>query len=67
MEDKKELMEHLDEHIKYPATKEDIVAACNQMSHVPEEDKKMVEERLPEKTYNNSEEVAQALGMQQEE
>lgn len=59
----KEVMEHLDEHITYPATKGDIVKACNMMSDVPAEHKKWFEEKLPDGTYESAEEVKMALGM----
>ncbi len=56
------LKSHLMEHIeKWPASKVDIVAACNQMSDVPEDEKKKFQEMLPDKSYQNSEEVFQAM------
>ena len=58
-----ELMKHFDSDVTYPATKEDIVKACNDMSDVPEDDKKWVMEKLPDGTYQNADEVKMAMGM----
>jgi len=57
----KEIREHIKKHADYPATKADIVKACNLMSDVSSEDKKWFEKTLPEGTYNNSNEVLKAL------
>lgn len=53
---------HFDEHITYPATKQDIIDACNKMADVEAEDKKWVEDNLPDKTYMSADEVKEALG-----
>ena len=55
-------MEHLKAHQSYPATKADLVAACNNLSDFSEEDKREFESSLPEGTYNSADEVAKALG-----
>ncbi|MEK7556943.1 MAG: DUF2795 domain-containing protein [Patescibacteria group bacterium] len=55
--------QHLKEHVGYPATKADLVAACNGMSDFTAEDKKWFMDNLPEGTYNSAEEVEKALGM----
>ncbi|MBI2599971.1 DUF2795 domain-containing protein [Candidatus Daviesbacteria bacterium] len=60
---KSEMMEHLS-HVDYPASKQDLVDACEKMSDVPEEDKKWFTEKLPDQTYNSAEEVKTALGIQ---
>lgn len=59
---KDEMMKHLD-HVTYPASKEDFMAACNRMEHVTEGEKKWMMDNLPDKTYNSADEVKQALGM----
>ena len=59
----KEVMEHLDGHFTYPATKGEIVKACNMMSDVPEKHRKWFMEALPEGTYKNAEEVKAAVEM----
>ncbi len=53
-------MEHLN-HVDYPASKKDLVDACNEMSDVSEKDKKWFMENLPDKDYSNAGEVKQAL------
>lgn len=54
-------MKHMD-HVDYPASKEDLVKACNNMSDVSNEDKKWFMESLPEGSYNSPDEVKEALG-----
>ena len=57
-----ELMTHIREHIvKWPATRDEIVTACNNLEHVPEHERKFVTENLPEDTYANPEEVTKVL------
>ncbi len=57
-----ELKMHIREHIKdWPATKEDIISACNQMDHVDEEEKQKFIDMLPEGTYNSPGEVFGAM------
>lgn len=62
MKDIKNAMDHLKAHQEYPATKEDLVKTCNELSDFSEEDKKWFMDNLPERTYNSAEEVAEALG-----
>lgn len=50
-------LEHLKNHVEYPATKSDIVTACNNLSDVPQADKDWFEKNLPDRTYKNAEEV----------
>lgn len=59
-------IDHLKTHQKYPATKADLVAECDNLSDFSEEDKKEFAEKLPEGTYNSAEEVSTALGLQAE-
>lgn len=56
-------MMHLEDHVTYPATKDDLVKACNEMSDLSEEDKKWFEAKLPDGTYQSADEVKAALGM----
>ncbi|EKD84656.1 MAG: hypothetical protein ACD_38C00179G0003 [uncultured bacterium] len=56
-----EAVKHIDEHVMYPASKGDILAACNEMTEVPEEEKKWVSDRLPDKTYQSPQEVKAEL------
>jgi len=62
MQDVQNAMKHLREHQTFPATKAELVAACQGLSDFSEADKAEFESMLPEGTYNSAEEVAQALG-----
>jgi hypothetical protein len=52
---------HIKNHIDYPATKQEVIAACNNMSDVPSDDKEWVSKSLPEQTYRAPEDVVAAL------
>ena len=65
MENSSGAIGHLRDHQTYPATKADLVAACNSLSDFSEEDKREFENKLPEGTYNSAEEVMTALGLQE--
>ncbi len=56
--------DHLTSHQKYPATKAELVAECDNLSDFSEEDKKEFTEKLPEGSYNSAEEVVKALGLE---
>ena len=56
-------VEHLQEHQTYPATKEDLVAACNNLSDFRAEDKKWFSDNLPEGKYKSPGDVMMALSM----
>lgn len=55
-----EIFSHLN-HVAYPATKQDLVQACQEMSDVPEADKEWFAKNLPDKTYERPEDVKQTL------
>lgn len=55
-------MDHLKTHQKYPASKADLVAECDNLSDFSEEDKKEFMDTLPEGTYNSADDVVKALG-----
>lgn len=57
----RDTLDHLN-HVVYPASKQDLVEACNKMSDVPESDKKWFTENLPNRVYGNASEVKEALG-----
>ena len=67
MKDLKNASMHLKTHMDYPATKQELVDACNHMSEFSEEDKTWFAEHLPEGTYNSAEEVMRATGMPMEQ
>ncbi|OGG24586.1 hypothetical protein A3A79_05380 [Candidatus Gottesmanbacteria bacterium RIFCSPLOWO2_01_FULL_43_11b] len=57
--------DHLKTHIgKWPATKAELVAACNALSDFTPEDKAEFESKLPDGTYNSADDVMRALGME---
>lgn len=56
-----EMMAHLN-HVSYPASKQDLIQACENMSDMSQEDKQWFMERLPDRTFNDADEVKQALG-----
>ena len=69
MDDKamNEMHMHIREHVNYPATKKQILEACNMMSHVPGDARNMVEMKLKDdKTYMSAEEVMMDMGMEME-
>jgi hypothetical protein len=57
------IMTHINEHITYPATKDDIVMACDNMSDVTDEERMWVEDKLPDKMFDDPDEVRKALTM----
>ncbi|MDA4137031.1 MAG: hypothetical protein OK449_08590 [Thaumarchaeota archaeon] len=56
-----EELAHLKNHVKYPASRAQVVQACNDMSDVPASDKDWVERNLPEGNYGNATAVVSAL------
>lgn len=57
-----EVTRHLREHIqKWPATKDEIMSACNNISDIPAENKRWVVEYLPEGTYESPEEAEMVM------
>lgn len=63
MDDKNNAIKHLKEHQKYPATKEELVKECDNLSDFTKEDKKWFMTNLPERTYTSAEEVIETLGL----
>ncbi|HEY5620192.1 MAG TPA: hypothetical protein VIK88_00885 [Candidatus Bathyarchaeia archaeon] len=54
-------LEHLKHHIKYPANKTQVIAACNNMMDVPSADKEWVTKSLPESNFKVPDDVVKAL------
>lgn len=54
---------HIKEHMEYPATKKQIIEACNNMSDISEANKAWFAKTLPNKKYNSAEDVIKALKM----
>ena len=51
------------QHLKYPSAKGEILAACAEMSEMPEADREWIEQNLPDGTYKSADEVVKALGL----
>ena len=49
--------------MEFPATREQLVQACDGVSEVPTEERDWFMENLPDGTYNSAQEVLQALGI----
>jgi len=64
MDDVKGAIHHLNDHQDYPASKEEMVAECDNLSDFSDADKKWFTENLPDKTYNSAEEVLKALKLE---
>ena len=54
-------LEHIKHHIKYPANKAQVIAACNNMTDVPSADKEWVTNSLPESDFKSPDDVVRAL------
>ncbi len=63
---RRELTEHIQSHIQYPATKAQLLEACSHMAHVPEATRSWAERTLPEGTYASAEDVLHALNLPHE-
>ncbi len=62
MHDKENMIKHLKEHQSYPASKEDLISTCDNLSDLSPEDKRWFIDMLPGKTYETSDEVISTLG-----
>ncbi len=58
---KNEELDHFRKDIVYPASKKEIVEACNQMSDVSAEDKEWFEKNMPEWSFRNADLVIQTI------
>ncbi|OGG16079.1 hypothetical protein A3D77_02080 [Candidatus Gottesmanbacteria bacterium RIFCSPHIGHO2_02_FULL_39_11] len=63
MKDIKNAIKHLSSHQKYPATKAELVAECDNLSDFSQEDKNWFKNHLAEGVYSSSDEVITALGL----
>ena len=64
MKDTDKAVKHLREHQEYPATKAELVAACNNLSDFSKEDKEWFSGNLPEGTYHSADELIKALNLE---
>ena len=63
MKDVANVKKHLNDHQKYPATKEEMVGECDNLSEFSDEDKKWFSENLPEGTYDSADAALKALNL----
>lgn len=61
-DDMQTAVDHLQNHIDYPADAADIKTACNDMSDVPDQYRQDILTKLPDGTYNSADEVTKAVG-----
>ncbi len=54
-------LDHLKNHVEYPANAEAVVTACNNMSEASPEDSEWFAKTLPEGTYHGADEVLSAV------
>ena len=60
-EKKIEILTHLQRHVVYPASRKEIIEACNMMTDIPQNDKEWFEKNLPDWNYRNADEVLRAV------
>jgi len=60
--DMQRVAQHLNEHVKYPATRQQILDACAQTKEFTAGEKAWAGAHLPERTYASAEDVLKALG-----
>ncbi len=58
---RKEIYEHVQGHVDFPADKGKITASCNRMDDVPKVDREWFERTLPDRTYESPDDVIKAL------
>ena len=52
---------HLKSHVPYPASRQQVITACNNNAHADRDDADWMAKALPEGTYNSANEVITAL------
>lgn len=57
------IVDHVTDHIKYPADKTDLIEACNNLSEFTEEQKRWFERNLPDGIYNSPGSVMKVFGL----
>jgi hypothetical protein len=63
MQNKTGAVDHLKQHQKYPATRDELVRECNELSDFSQEDKTWFVSHLPDGTYRSAQDVTRALGL----
>jgi hypothetical protein len=60
---KRKYGEHIGKDVSYPASCNELVAACNNMSEFSKTEKEWFSENLPHRTFETSDEVRKVLGL----
>lgn len=55
------VLKHLKNDITYPASKDDIMTACNNFKEIPTSERDWFDKTLPDREYKTPEEVLNAL------
>lgn len=63
MKNTKGALDHLKSHQKYPATREELLKECDNLSDFSDEDKNWFKKNLPEGTYKSADEVIKVVGL----
>jgi len=63
MQNKSGTVDHLKTHQKYPATKEELLKECDNLSDFSAEDKKWFGEHLTKESYESAEDVMSDLNL----
>jgi len=61
-----ELSTHITQHVTYPINKNDFMASCGNLSHIPVDTRQWVEKTLPDRTYQSAEDLFHALDLPHE-
>ena len=59
--DRQKSLAHFQMHVTYPATRQQILAACAQTKEFGDSEKQWIADNLPEGTYSDAQAVAKAL------
>ncbi len=58
-----EVTKHVTECVKYPATKQTILEACDKMAHVPDSGQRLLRDNLPNRVFTSAEDVLSTVPM----
>jgi hypothetical protein len=58
---RKKVLDHLKNHQQYPATRAELLAACENLKDFSDAEKQWFADRLPEGTYASADEVMKAV------
>ena len=66
MQNKKDAVDHIKNHQKYPATKDELMAECDNLSDFSDEDKQWFKEHLTKDSYESAAELLADLALTEE-